>query len=159
MAPHATFDEELARAGLAKARDKDLAEGLRKEFISMEAELEHERNERERQARDQPGLAGGGLFGFGRGWSEESGGLFNFNHMMKKIIDNVQVTIKNVHIRFEDLWDASGAAPARSPREDDSSRLHDARRRLEEKECALGLTLRQLEVKPAAGMPGMQQRD
>ena len=92
MAPHATFDEELARAGLAKARDKDLAEGLRKEFISMEAELEHERNERERQARDQPGLAGGGLFGFGRGWSEESGGLFNFNHMMKKIIDNVQVT-------------------------------------------------------------------
>ena len=103
VAPHATFDEELARAGLAKARDKNLAEGLRNEFISMEAELEEEK--RERRARDQKAV--GGLFGFGGGRSEEGGRLFNWNHMLKKIVDNVQVTIKNVHIRFEDLWDST----------------------------------------------------
>ena len=49
----------------------------------------------------------------------------------------LQVTIKNVHVRFEDLWDETGAAPRRSP----ASIAPGVKHR------AIGVTLQHLEVR------------
>ena len=87
VAPHERFDEESARAAEAKGREKALAEALKSEYISMIAEAEEEKREKKWRERERSTR---GWFG-GGGDAEAGSGIFNFNHMLKKIIDNVQV--------------------------------------------------------------------
>lgn len=84
LAPHNSFDETEWVRNDRESRKSKLAEVDKTEDISLNSEAQQEEAARDGKKQRQP--------------------FFNFDQFIANVVDNAQLTIKNVHIRIEDWW-------------------------------------------------------
>ena len=108
----------------AESRQNQLAEVDKAEAISLHSEAQEEEAAREGRKQRQP--------------------FFNFEQITKKVVDNIQVTIKNVHVRIEDWW-IGRKMHEKTYNLDSGSGLPDSAR------YAVGITLSHLHVRTLDG--------